>query len=257
MRIGDRHADEVVSFPRIALVFDESTEQVRRFSSAHGATYSITQDIVAPVSTEPSCIQAGSTFVRMLTHQALGECDNSKAQVVRTHTTRQHRNCRTARRHRRTGRERPSATARKPVLRVGEGGRSRPHSLIWGLFVGGGGGTKRRPISIMRRPSSHLQTIEPEWLLSPPETALGPGSCEVRPPPLATTGGDNSPPASCLPVCLPNSRVHDVPTREERWRYGRPSTCASKRPAPRVMASASAGELVASMTLPPSRNQAR
>ena len=49
-------------------------------------------------------------------------------------------------------------------------------------------------------------------------------------------------------MCLPNSTVHDVPTREERWRYGRASTCASKRPAPRVGASFLVGTEVGVIT---------
>ena len=81
---------------------------------------------------------------------------------------------------------------------------------------------------------------------SPPRQLFVRGSCEVCPQPLATTG-ESSPPTSCLPVCFPNSRVHDVPTRErevEIWTGE--DACDSKRPAPRVMASASAGELAAS-----------
>ena len=65
--------------------------------------------------------------------------------------------------------------ARKPVSRVGEGGRSRPDSLIWGLFVGGGGGTKRRPISMTYRASSDLQTTEAMCLLPALTLRLVPG----------------------------------------------------------------------------------
>ena len=155
-----------------------------------------------------------------------------------------------------SGRERPSAIARKPVSRVGEGGRHAPTPSFGACSSAVGAAQKAAPfrccvvpraISKLLSLSGFGRLLDSSWC----------GLVRVCPPPLATTGGDNSPPASCLPVCLPNSKIHDVPTKEERRRYGRASTCASKRPAPRVMASASAGELVASMTLPPSRNQAR
>ena len=179
----------------------------------------------------------------------------SLAQSSRTQRMLSGHRCRTSR-HRRTGRERPHTVAVGPRRGVARGVAHAPTPSCGACSSAVGAAQNAAPFPACAVP----QFISKPLSLSGfrrPETARGLGSCEVRPPALATTGGDNSPPTSCLPVCLPNSRVHDVPTKEERWRYGRASTWASKRPAPRVMASASAGELVASMILPPSRNQAR
>ena len=156
-----------------------------------------------------------------------------------------------------SGRERPPATARNTAWRASRGGSLTPRLPPAVVLPTAVGRQKTPP-----RSRDHHARGAPQLAESVP--FAGTGGLEVARrsvsrfhPARVSTRGDNSPPVSCPPVCPPSSTTHDVPTREERWRYGRARTCASRRPVPRLMASASAGEHVASTMLAPSRSQAR